>query len=108
MSGNNPLGPLAKHESILEHLKMHALARVALYPYITNIQASWTKLERIVAGSTIEWGVNDMGGTLMEENISRSAGSKESQYISPDELRAIIEAHGRTAVQRTTLYERLE
>jgi FO synthase subunit 2 len=43
----------------------------------------------------------------MEENISRTAGSKESQYISPDDLRAIIEAHGRNAVQRTTLYERL-
>ena len=107
MSGNNQLGPLAKPKGILDHLKMHALARVALYPYITNIQASWTKLGRIVAGSAIEWGVNDIGGTLMEENISRSAGSKESQYISPDELRAIIEAHGRNAVQRTTLYDRL-
>ena len=50
MSGNNPLGPLAKPKSILHHLKMHALARVALYPYITNIQASWIKLGRIVAG----------------------------------------------------------
>jgi 5-amino-6-(D-ribitylamino)uracil---L-tyrosine 4-hydroxyphenyl transferase len=107
MSGNNPLGPLAKPTSILDHLKMHALARVALHPYITNIQASWTKLGRIVAGSTIEWGVNDLGGTLMEENISRTAGSKESQYISPDELRVIIEAHGRNAVQRTTLYDLL-
>ena len=107
MSGNNPLGLLAKPKSILHHLKMHALARVALHPYITNIQASWTKLGRIVAGSTIEWGVNDIGGTLMEENISRSAGSKESQYISPDELRTIIEAHGKNAVQRTTLYDRL-
>lgn len=108
MSGNNPLGTLAKPKSILHHLKMHALARVALYPYIANIQASWTKLGRIEAGSAIEWGVNDLGGTLMEENISRSAGSKESQYISPDELRDIIEAHGRNAVQRTTLYERLQ
>jgi len=107
MSGNNQLGPLAKPKSILHHLKMHALARVALYPYISNIQASWTKLGRIVAGSAIEWGVNDLGGTLMEENISRSAGSKESQYISPDELKAIIGAHGRTAIRRTTLYERL-
>lgn len=106
MAGNNLLGPLAKPKGILEHLKMHALARVALHPHITNIQASWTKLGRTVAGSTIEWGVNDLGGTLMEENISRSAGSKESQYISPDELRTIIEAHGRKAVQRTTLYER--
>lgn len=108
MPGNNQLGPSAKPRDILEHLKMHALARVVLYPHITNIQASWTKLGRTVAGSTIEWGVNDLGGTLMEENISRSAGSKESQYISPDELRAIIEAHGRKAIQRTTLYDRFD
>jgi FO synthase subunit 2 len=108
MPGNNQLGQLVVNpKGILDHLKMHALARVALHPYITNIQASWTKLGRIVAGSAIEWGVNDLGGTLMEENISRTAGSKESQYISPDDLRAIIEAHGRNAVQRTTLYERL-
>lgn len=107
MPGNNQLGALAKPKGILDHLKMHALARVALHPYITNIQASWTKLGRIVAGSTIEWGVNDLGGTLMEENISRSAGSKESQYISPDELRDIIEGHGRSAVQRTTLYDQI-
>lgn len=107
LPGKNPLGPLAKTPDILEHLKMHALARVALYPYITNIQASWTKLGRIVAGASIEWGVNDLGGTLMEENISRSAGSKESQYISSDELKGIIKQHGRKPVQRTTLYDYL-
>jgi FO synthase subunit 2 len=107
LPGKNPLGPLARIPDIFEHLKMHALARVALYPYITNIQASWTKLGRVVAGAAIEWGVNDLGGTLMEENISRSAGSKESQYISPDELRSIIYQHGRIAVQRTTLYGHL-
>jgi FO synthase subunit 2 len=107
LPGKNSLGLLAKIPDILENLKMHALARVALYPCITNIQASWTKLGRVVAGAAIEWGVNDLGGTLMEENISRSAGSKESQYISQDELRGIINQHGRTAVQRTTLYGHL-
>ncbi|HWQ18935.1 MAG TPA: 5-amino-6-(D-ribitylamino)uracil--L-tyrosine 4-hydroxyphenyl transferase CofH [Methanotrichaceae archaeon] len=105
--GNNDLGPFAHAPDLLDHLKMHALARVALYPLITNIQSSWTKLGREVAGATIEWGVNDLGGTLMEENISRSAGAREAQYLSPDELRSLIARHGRSAFQRTTLYQRV-
>jgi FO synthase subunit 2 len=105
MPGNNLLGSEAsKPPEMLEHLKMHALARVALYPLITNIQASWTKLGRDVAAATLEWGVNDLGGTLMEENISRSAGAREVQYLSAEELRGLIERQGRKAVQRTTLY----
>lgn len=108
MSKNNLLGLEAHRQpDLLEHLKMHALARVALYPLITNIQASWTKLGREAAAATLEWGVNDLGGTLMEENISRSAGSKEVQYLSAEDLRSLIERQGRRAVQRTTLYERL-
>lgn len=109
MSKNNLLGLEAQRPpDLLEHLKMHALARVALYPLITNIQASWTKLGRDVAAATLEWGVNDLGGTLMEENISRSAGSKEVQYLSAEDLRDLIERQGRRSVQRTTLYERLQ
>ena len=108
MTGNNALGPLARQPDLLEHLKMHALARVMLFPYITNIQASWTKLGRVVAAATLHWGVNDLGGTLMEENISRSAGSKETQYLSAQELTDLIEGQGRKAVQRTTLYESVE
>lgn len=108
MPGNNLLGLEApRPPDLLEHLKMHALARVALYPLITNIQASWTKLGRDVAAATLEWGVNDLGGTLMEENISRSAGAREAQYLSAEELRGLIERQGRRAVQRTTLYERV-
>lgn len=108
MPGNNLLGSEAyRPPDLLEHLKMHALARVALYPLIINIQVSWTKLGREVAAATLGWGVNDLGGTLMEENISRSAGAKETQYLSPEELRGLIERQGRRAVQRTTLYERL-
>lgn len=105
MPGNNPLGLSTQRHDLLEHLKMHALARIALHPLITNIQASWTKLGREAAAATLEWGVNDLGGTLMEENISRSAGATEVQYLSADELRGLIEGHGRRAVQRTTLYE---
>ncbi len=104
LPGNNPLGPLVKRPDVLEHLKMHALARVALYPLIINIQASWTKLGREIAGATLDWGVNDLGGTLMEENISRSAGAIETQYLSSHEMQEIIERHGKKAVQRTTLY----
>lgn len=109
MPGNNALGNMAvRRLELLDHLKMHALARIALYPLITNIQASWTKLGREAAAATLEWGVNDLGGTLMEENISRSAGATEAQYLSADELRGLIKRHGRRAVQRTTLYERVE
>ncbi|OPY51247.1 MAG: FO synthase subunit 2 [Methanosaeta sp. PtaU1.Bin060] len=107
MPGNNPLGPMARQPDLLEHLKMHALSRVILFPSITNIQASWTKLGREAAAATLHWGVNDLGGTLMEENISRSAGSKEAQYLSAQELTDLIEGQGRRAVQRTTLYERI-
>ncbi len=107
MPKNNLLGSEAQRPpDLLEHLKMHALARVALYPLITNIQASWTKLGRDAAAATLDWGVNDLGGTLMEENISRSAGASEVQYLSQEELRQLIERQGRIAVQRTTLYER--
>ena len=105
--GNTPLGACVQSTELLEHLKMHALARVVLHPLITNIQASWTKLGRDIAAATLEWGVNDLGGTLMEENISRSAGSKESQYLSPEEMVELIERHGRRAVQRSTLYEKI-
>jgi len=104
--GNNSLGPLACTPDLFEHLKMHALARIMLHPLITNIQASWTKLGREAAAAALNWGVNDLGGTLMEENISRSAGSKEAQYLSEEELIELIEARGKRAVQRTTLYER--
>ncbi|NPV61685.1 MAG: 5-amino-6-(D-ribitylamino)uracil--L-tyrosine 4-hydroxyphenyl transferase CofH [Methanotrichaceae archaeon] len=105
--GNTPLGPYSRGCDLLEHLKMHALARVALFPLITNIQASWTKLGRDHAAATLHWGVNDLGGTLMEENISRSAGSKEAQYLSAEEICELIERSGKRPVQRTTLYSRV-
>jgi len=105
--GNTELRGVAKTPDILENLKMHALARVALYPHIKNIQASWVKLGREVAGAAMEWGANDLGGTLMEENISRCAGSSEGQYMSPDEFKDLIKRHGRIPVQRDTLYRKI-
>jgi 5-amino-6-(D-ribitylamino)uracil---L-tyrosine 4-hydroxyphenyl transferase len=101
---NNMLGKFAHKADIFEHLKMHALARVALYPNICNIQASWTKLGREVAAATLNWGVNDLGGTLMDEGIARN--SLEAPYISAESLKSLIEGQGRKAMQRTTLYER--
>jgi len=105
--GNTPLGACVPRTELLEHLKMHALSRLVLHPLITNIQASWTKLGRNVAAAALEWGASDLGGTLMEENISRSAGANEAQYLSPQEIVELIEKHGRRAVQRSTLYEKI-
>jgi len=102
---NNLLGRVAAGADLLDRLKMHALARVALYPSITNIQASWTKLGRQAAGAALDWGANDLGGTLMDEGIARNA--REKPCISPEELVALIVGRGRKAVQRTTLYDRV-
>ena len=84
---------------------MHALARVALYPDITNIQASWTKLGRNAAAAALDWGANDLGGTLMDEGIARNA--RRGTVHLPEELVELIEGRGRKAVQRTTLYDRV-
>ncbi len=102
---NNLLGKIAPGLDLLDRLKMHALARVALYPNITNVQASWTKLGRNAAAAALDWGANDLGGTLMDEGIARNAG--EEPCISPEELVELIEGRGRKAVQRTTLYDRI-
>ena len=103
---NNILGSLPKNEfrkaNLLDHLKMHALARVALYPHITNIQASWTKLGRDVAAAALLWGANDLGGTLMDEAIARNAA--EDPFILAQDLVALIKERGRRPVQRTTTY----
>jgi FO synthase subunit 2 len=102
---NNVLGKTAKGADLLDRLKMHALARVALYPNITNIQASWTKLGREAAAAALDWGANDLGGTLMDEGIARN--SREAPCISAADLVELIEERGKRAVQRTTLYERV-
>jgi FO synthase subunit 2 len=100
---SNALGRSIHGADLLDKLKMHALARVALYPHITNIQASWTKLGRDAAAAAIDWGANDLGGTLMDEAIARNA--REAPRISAQELAELIESRGRRAVQRTTLYQ---
>jgi FO synthase len=83
---------------------MHAVARLALHPLITNIQTSWVKLGRQGAAACLRAGANDLGGTLMNESISRAAGTEHGQEFAPTEIEALIASLGRKAQQRTTLY----
>ncbi|MET3662408.1 5-amino-6-(D-ribitylamino)uracil--L-tyrosine 4-hydroxyphenyl transferase CofH [Aquamicrobium ahrensii] len=94
--------------SMTENLKMHAVARIMLQGYIDNIQASWVKLGPEMAQTMLACGVNDLGGTLMNESISRAAGSRYGQEITPLEMVSIIRAAGRIPVQRNTLYQTIE
>ena len=87
-----------------ESLLVHAVARLALHPAITNIQASWVKLGPEGVGAALLAGVNDLGGTLMNESISRSAGSEHGQEMPPEEMERLIRANARVPRQRTTLY----
>jgi FO synthase len=87
-----------------EALLMHAVGRLALHPWITNIQASWVKLGPDGVAAALRAGVNDLGGTLMNESISRAAGSEHGQEMTPEQLEALILDNGRTPRQRTTLY----
>jgi FO synthase len=87
-----------------EALLMHAVGRLALHPWITNIQASWVKLGPGGVAAALRAGVNDLGGTLMNESISRAAGSEHGQEMTPEQLEALIHENGRTPRQRTTLY----
>ncbi len=87
-----------------ESLLMHAVARLALHPAFTNIQASWVKLGPEGIAAALRAGVNDLGGTLMNESISRSAGSEHGQELPPEAMEALIRANGRVPRQRTTLY----
>ena len=87
-----------------EALLVHAIGRLALHPWITNIQASWPKLGPDGIAATLSAGVNDLGGTLMNESISRAAGAEFGQELAPEGMEAVIRASGRVPRQRTTLY----
>ena len=88
-------------------LKMYAISRLMLDPWITNIQAAWVKQGPRLAQETLAAGANDFGGTLMNESISTSAGAPHGQYLQPAEMRSWIRAAGRTPVQRSTTYKTL-
>jgi FO synthase len=94
--------------AIEENLKHTAAFRLALGRSIPNLQASWVKMGLEGATEALRWGVNDLGGTLMEENISRMAGSQHGVRLEPEQLIAAARAAGRQPAQRTTLYEIIE
>jgi FO synthase len=94
--------------SMRENLKHTAAFRLALGRTIPNLQASWVKMGLEGATEALRWGVNDLGGTLMEENISRMAGSQHGVRLEPEQLIAAARAAGREPAQRTTLYEIIE
>jgi FO synthase len=91
-----------------DNLRHTAAFRLALGKTIPNLQASWVKMGLDAATESLRWGVNDLGGTLMEENISRMAGSHHGVRLEPEQLIDAARRAGRTPAQRTTLYEIVE
>jgi FO synthase len=87
-----------------EALLVHAVGRLTLHPWITNVQASWVKLGIEGAKAALRAGANDLGGTLMNESISRAAGAAHGQELPPEAMESTIHELGRTPRQRTTLY----
>jgi FO synthase len=94
--------------AMADNLKHTAAFRLALGRTIPNLQASWVKMGLEGATEALRWGVNDLGGTLMEENISRMAGSQHGVRLEPGQLIEAARAAGRAPAQRTTLYEIVE
>jgi len=91
--------------SMPEDLRMIAVARLFLRPWISNIQMSWVKMGPKLAQMALLAGANDFGGTLMEESISRESGSHFGENLPQEEIRALIRAVGRTPVERSTTYQ---
>jgi len=91
-----------------EVLLMHAVARIAYRGLIDNVQLSWVKLGVPAAVQLLQAGCNDVGGTLMDENISRAAGASHGQEMHPEDFAEVIAPLGRTLAERTTLYAPVE
>jgi FO synthase len=100
LKGRSRIGPTYR-EAIL----MHAVPRLALYPHFTNIQASWVKMGPDGAAACLQAGANDLGGTLMNETITRSAGATHGEEFPPEQMEALVRSIGRIPRQRTTLYK---
>lgn len=100
LRGGSRKGPTWR-ESVL----VHAVARLALNPHIPNIQASWVKLGPEGVAACLSAGVNDIGGTLMDETITRAAGAAHGQEMTPFAMEALLLREGRPSRQRTTLYQ---
>src|ERR671938_238511 len=88
-----------------ENLKHTAAFRLALGDSVRSLQASWVKMGLDAATEALHWGVNDLGGTLMEESISRLAGSYHGVRLEPADLIGAAHAAGRPAAERDTLYD---
>ena len=91
--------------SVAENLKHTAAFRLALGRTVPSLQASWVKMGLEAATEALRWGVNDLGGTLMEESISRLAGSYHGVKLDPEDLIGAAHRAGRPAAERTTLYD---
>ena len=88
-----------------EAVLVHAVARLVLHPHFSNIQTSWVKMGPEGVKACLNTGVNDLGGTLMNESITRAAGTVHGQELCPEGMESLIESVGRIPRQRTTLYE---
>lgn len=97
-------GQARRGPSLREALLVHAVARLALSPLINNIQVSWVKMGPAGAAACLAAGANDLGGTLMNESITRAAGADHGQELDPHRMQALIESSGRVARQRRTDY----
>jgi FO synthase len=97
-------GQARKGPTLREAVLMHAVARLALHPLITNIQTSWVKMGPDGAALCLNAGANDLGGTLMNESISRAAGTQHGQEFPPEAMEALIRSIGRVPAQRDTMY----
>jgi FO synthase len=87
-----------------EAVLMHAVARLVLYPYVPHIQTSWVKMGRNGMRAALQAGANDLGGTLMNESITRAAGALHGQEMTVEDMHAMADSLGRTLARRTTLY----
>ena len=94
--------------SVSEDLRLIAVSRLFLRPWIRNIQMSWVKLGPKVAQISLQCGANDFGGTLMEESISRESGADFGENLPAEQMRRLIREMGRVPVQRSTTYEALQ
>jgi FO synthase len=97
-------GQARKGPTLREAVLMHAVGRLALHPLITNIQTSWVKMGPDGAALCLNAGANDLGGTLMNESISRAAGTQHGQEFPPEAMESLIRSIGRVPLQRDTLY----
>lgn len=110
---NNPIGEKmlasGKFTSTgLEDLQLIAISRIILHTYVHNIQATWVKLGKKLAQVALQCGANDLGGTLMEDQISTASGGSHGEYVSPAEFEWMIKGAGRIPIQRDTLYRKVE